>query len=301
MPVASEMLSGPDLGGGYLHQLTLDRDGPRTTFTFHAQDGGQDAGGPSKGPLDRFGWVHPPTPCPFGGPRCFHRRFLLPFSETARVRAAYNRTRFVLQTMLDQAYDGAPVAWEPALKEVVGRVAVPFAEARIPWYVGGIAAARLLGAAVAPSHLLLGTSRPGVDRLAERIGEYLIEPVGPTDWPDSGIVHAARGFVGTFQAGARVLWGVRIEAAEEEFRPETAGAPARVRTLPVSVGGVEIAVARPEYALVRAAERGRRERVGPLVEAIRGVGVDRALLEERLARSSLAAPARDDLVRALGV
>ncbi len=295
------MLSGPDLGGGYLHQLTLDRDGPRTTFTFHAQDGGQDAGGPARGPLDRFGWVHPPSPCPFGGPRCFHRRFLLPFSETPRVRAAYNRTRFVLQTMLDQAYAGAPIAIDAALAEVASRLAGPLAAEGIPWYVGGIAAPRLLGAALLPSHLVLGSSRAGIDRIAESLREYLIEPAGPTDWPGPGIVHAARAFVGTFQSGARVAWGVRLDGPDGPGPPEWSGTPDRTATVRVPLGGAEVAVARPEYALVRAAELGRSERLEPLAGAVRSLGADRPLLEELLARSRVPAPDREALRRTVGV
>src|SRR5271170_909129 len=211
----SEMLSGPDLGAGFLHQLTTDRDGDRSTFTYHAQEGGQDANGPPKGPLGVFGFVHPESACQFGGPRCWHRRFLLPFAETPKVRQCYNRNRFVLQTMIDQAYDGVPAAVETALADVVDRLAKSDGMGDGDWYVGGSTAAWLLGAAVAPHDIDLGTTRAGADRLGSVLADYLIEPVSTTDWPRSGIVRGARAFVGTFAAGARVEWGVPLEPGGE--------------------------------------------------------------------------------------
>ena len=164
--MTSEMLSGPDLGGGFLHQLTTDRDGERTTFTYHAQDGGQDANGPPKGPLDALGFVHPAEPCPFGGPRCWHRRFLLPFSETARVRPCYNRHRFVLQTVIDQLYAGAPVDSEAALSEVIERFRADPGIGPDRWWAVGRTAAWLRGAGPPPPCVELRASREAIDRLA---------------------------------------------------------------------------------------------------------------------------------------
>jgi hypothetical protein len=299
--VPSEMLSGPDLGGGYLHQLTLDRDGDRTTYTYHAQDGGQDAGGPAKGPLDRLGWAHPPSACQFGGPRCWHRRFLLPFSEAPRVRAAYNRTRFVMETMLDQAFAARPPAVDAALREVVARLRAPLAQEGLPWYVGGSAAAWLLGARVDPADLDLGTTRTGVDRIADLLREYLIEPVGPTDWPGSGIVQGARAFVGTFQDGARAEWAVRLDTPAREPEGEWSARPAEVRLLPVPFAGGTLDVTRPEYGLVRAEEAGRPERVPALVEIVRKLGPDRELLDRLLEHSTLPADARHRIRRSVDV
>jgi hypothetical protein len=60
---------------------------------------------------------------------------------------------------------------------------------------------------------------------------------------------------------------------------------------------VELRVSRPEYALVRAAEAGRADRLAAFV---RKRGVDRDLLHALLSRSQLAGPRRDDLKRAVG-
>lgn len=293
------MLSGPDLGGGYLHQLSLDpvRDG--TMFTFHAQDGGSDAGGPPKGPLDTYGYVHPPSPCMFGGPRCWHRRFLLPQSEAPRVRQAYNRGRFVLETMIGQTYEGGSVALEMGLREVVQRIGPPLEREGVEWYIGGSGAAWLLGARLEPRDLDLGTTRAGVDRIAALLAEYLIEPVGPTDWPGSGIVRAARAFVGTFREGVRVEWSVPLEPREIRPFEEWSGKAGVARLEPVTFEGRPVRVTRPEYALVRAAERGRATAVRAIVDLLRVRGTDRELLLELLGPSRIPPLERERLAAEL--
>jgi hypothetical protein len=289
------MLSGPDLGGGFLHQLSIDRDGERTMFSFHAQDGGSDAGGPAKGPLDRFGFVHPPSPCMFGGPNCWHRRFLLPLAEAPKVRQAYNRNRFVLETMIGQAFQGIPAAAEAGVREVVARIAAVLETEGIEWYLGGSGAAWLLGAEVRPRDLDLGTTREGVDRVAGLLGEYLIEPLAPTDWPEAGIVRGARAFVGTFQEGIRVEWAVPLEPREPQPLEEWSGRAGVARLTTASVEGRPIRVTRPEYALARAAERGDRTKQRVLAAAVRRLGPDRELLDVLLARSSLSSSDRASL------
>ncbi len=284
----SEMLSGPDLGAGFLHQLTTDRDGDRTTFTYHAQDGGLDANGPPKGPLDVFGYARPASPCQFGGPRCWHRRFLLPFDETARVRQCYNRSRFVLQTMVDQAYAGAEVPIERTLAEVVDRLARAPDLGASDWYVGGSTAAWLLGAELAPRDIDLGVLRPVVDRVGHALAEYLIEPVATTDWPGPGIVRGGRAFVGTFASGARVEWSVPLDPAQDQPLAEWSGRPGAVRLTAATFRDRSLPVSRPEYALVRAAEKGSADRVRASAEVVRKLGPDRELLDMLLARSRLA-------------
>lgn len=285
--MTSEMLSGPDLGAGFLHQLSLEREGERTTFTYHAQDGGRDANGPPKGPLDVFGFVHPEMPCMYGGPRCWHRRFLLGFSELSKVRQAYNRHRFVLQTMVDQVYDRVPPRVETALEEVVDRIAPPLSRDGIDWYVGGSVAARLLGADVVPGDLDLGTTREGVDRMAGLLREYLIEPLAPTDWPGVGIVRGARAFVGTFTEGTRVEWAVPIEPRTPAPLEEWSGRLETVRLVETSFRGHPIRVTRPEYALVRALEKRRPDTTSAIAAVVRRLGPDGELLDALLARSRL--------------
>jgi hypothetical protein len=293
------MLSGPDLGAGFLHQLSIDRDGETTTFTFHAQAGGADANGPPKGPLDVFGAVHPPHPCMFGGPRCWHRRFLLPLAEAPRVRAAYNRNRFVLETMVAQAMLARPVPVAAILPDVVARLTAALDPDGVEWYIGGSAGAQLLGAPIAPRDIDVGTTREGVDRVGGALREFLIEPVAPTDWPKSGVVRAGRAFVGTFQEGARVEWAVPIDGREPARFDEWSGRPGVARLETARCGPHTVRVSRPEYDLVRAAESGRADRVAVLAPFVRDRGADQELLAVLLARSSLAAEARRALERAV--
>jgi hypothetical protein len=298
----SELVSGPDLGGGYLHQLSIDRLEEATTFTHHAQDGGQDAGGPPIGALDVLGFVHPRTPCMFGGPNCWHRRYLLPFAATPKVRFAYQRHRFVLETMLRQAHGLAPTAFDAAVRELVARVAGPLRKEGVEWYVAGSGAVRLAGGGGTPHDIDLGTTRAGVDRLGELLAEYLIEPVAPTDWRDERLVVGGRAFVGTPKAGARVEWAVPLEPREPRPWEELVGLAGVTRTIDVLLdGAVRVPVSRPEYALVRAAERGRTEGVDASLAAIRSVGVDPALLDVLLERSTIPPESRPALrARALG-
>jgi hypothetical protein len=295
--MTSELVSGPDLGAGYLHQLSINRGEEGTTFTYHAQEGGPDANGPPKGPLDVFRFVHPPSPCMFGGPRCWHRQFLLPFSETPRVRRAYNRNRFVLQTMLDQVYDRVPARVDAALREVVEKISEPLAHDRIDWYIGGSTAAWLLGAAVTPGDLDLGTTREGVDRIASLLEQYLIEPLAPTDWPGVGIVRGARAFVGTFQEGTRLEWAVPIEPRTPVLFEEWSGKIETVRLAEASFQGRAVRVTRPEYALVRAYEKRRTDNVEAISRVVRRLGPDGELLDALLARSPLPAPERKAIRR----
>jgi hypothetical protein len=296
--VPSELVSGPDLGAGYLHQLSIDRSDDRVTFTYHAQDGGADANGPPIGPLDVLGYVHPESACQFGGPRCWHRRFLLPFAEVPRVRQTYNRSRFVLEATLRQRFGGGRVPADATLAEIVARLREPLQREGISWYVGGSMAARLLGAPIEPGDLDLGTSRPGVDRIGALLAEYLIEPVAPTDWTGAGIVRGARAFVGTLAEGARVEWAVPLDPTPAAG--EWGGDPEQVRRLVVEFCGGPLSVARPEYGLVRAGRRGDVPRVAVLGELTRRLGVDRGLLEELLASAAVPAPVAADLRRAAG-
>ena len=296
----SDLVSGPDLGAGYLHQLSRDTDGSTTTFTYHAQVGGQDANGPPLGPLDDFGFTPTTASCMFGGPRCVHRRFLLPFEATGRVRQTYNRNRFVLELMLRQRYANVPATVDRGVVELLRRLAEPLAAEGIEWYIGGSTGVWLLGGALAPRDIDLGTTRAGIDRIGELLTEYLIEPVGPTDWPGAGIVRAARAFVGTFHEGVRVEWAVPIEPREVVPFEEWSGRPGVARTSTATWQDRSIPVSRPEYDLVRAAEHHRPEQVEAVAAVVRRLGVDAELLAALLGRSPLDSAARDSLRAAVG-
>lgn len=299
-PVVEEMVSGPDLGGGYLHQLTVSPAPPRTRFTYHAQAGGADASGPPLGPLDPFGFAHPPTPCPFGGPRCWHRVFEAAPEAAVRVRQAYNRMRFVLATLLEQQYSGRAAAVEAALLEIVSRVGESTEAPGRWWYVGGSTAAWLLGASIVPQDIDLGTDEAGVEHLALALQDYLIEPLATTEWGAAQPVFAARAFVGTMRDGARTEWAKdRGTPARGGRFYEWSGDPERVRWRTIEFHGKRVVVTRPEYALVRALEKGKPERAEAVRVALRSLGPDRELLLDLLDHSSLSEPEKDSERRSL--
>jgi hypothetical protein len=286
--VAEEMISGPDLGGGYLHQLTIDPGGPRPRFTFHAQVGGVDANGPPLGPLDPFGFTHPPRACAFGGPRCWHRTFDLPAEAAPTVRPAYNRLRFVLTTLLEQRYAGRTPAVDAALAEIFSRLGEADAKAGHWWYIGGSTAAWLQGASLAPQDIDLGINEAAVAWVAEKLKEYLIEPLAVTLWGADRSMFAARAFVGTIREGARVEWGVPRGGERGVGRfDEWSGDPQRVRSRTVTFQGRPFVVSRPEYAFVRALERDATDRARSIRDSLGPIGVDRELLTELLDGSTL--------------
>ncbi len=202
--MTSEMLSGPDLGGGFLFQLSLDREKSIEAFTYHAQDGGMDAGGPPKGSPEPLEYSHPDVACQFGGPRCWHRTFRLPSSQQGSVRVAYNRTRFVMATLIDQLYDGAEVPLLLAIEEVGKRLTSVYQSAGIRWRIVGEAAAWLRKVDLHPNRIPIVTTQEGVRRFASEFGEYLTEPAAPTVHPPWGTVFAATAFVVTLRSGVRV-------------------------------------------------------------------------------------------------
>ncbi len=290
--VPSQMISGPDLGAGFLHQLSVAGEADPRTFTFHAQDGGSDAAGPPKGPLSVFGFVHPLTPCMFGGPRCWHRSFTASHADVPKVRLAYNRNRFVLQAMVDQAYTGVAADVEGALRTLLELVADPMRSEGIPWFLGGSAAAWLQGAAVRPNDIDLATNRAGVDRIGTLLAPYLIEPVALTDWVGPGSVYGARAFLGTFEKGARLEWAVPVAPGRATPFEEFGAAPEQVRTVLVRFERWDLRVSRPEYGLVRAAVKGRAESIRAIAPVVRARGPDLELLEGLLTRTALPEPAR---------
>jgi hypothetical protein len=200
--------------------------------------------------------------------------------------------------MVAQAFEGTAPAVDAGVEEVVRRLSDASAREEFAWYIGGSTAAYLLGAEVTPRDLDLGTTRAGVDRIADALAEYLIEPIAPTDWPGGRIVRAARAFVGTFRDGLRVEWAVPIEPREPRAFEEWSG-PGVARLTAAARGGRSIRVTRPEYALVRAVEKGQRSGGTAIARLLHRIGVDRPLLETLLERSRLAPEERAALVREL--
>ena len=220
--MAEELVSGPDLGGGFLFQLTRRRDGERAEFTYHAQDGGQDANGPPIGTPEPFGWARAEGMCFIGGRVCWHRRFALEDREVGAVRAAYNRTRFVMEAELAQAYRGAPVPWGAALREWTSRVGPALAALGAPWCLSGASAEAVVrgGSAARVLVLTVATTDLGVRAAASAVPEYLTEPAAVTEWQGRETL-AARAFFGTLREGVRVEWA---SGAEGERRLASARA-----------------------------------------------------------------------------
>ncbi|MCI4340465.1 MAG: hypothetical protein L3K06_05155 [Thermoplasmata archaeon] len=284
-----EMLSGPDLGGGFLFQLTVERTGDRARLIYHAQEGGIDASGPPKGSPTPLGFAPTESSCPIGGSECYHRTFDLPDADVARARMAYNRLRFVVTPMLEQQYAGAEIPVRPAIDEIVPRLAEAFVDRPDGWFIGGIASAWLQGAPTPPREIDLGTDRAGAETIARALPEFLIEPLAETSWRESGRLFGARAYVGTLRSGVRVQWGVA--AAGPGVRgPEFGPPPTEIATRSVDLGGRPVRFSRLEYALIAAARRHDRTAEIAIARLLAPEGADGPLLHGLVAASGLSAP-----------
>ncbi len=297
----SRLLSGPDLGGGFLFQLTRDRE--PAGFTFHLQDAGTDAAARPAGVPERLGFAHPPGACMYGGPGCWEKSFLLPEPELPRVRAAYNRTRFVIGPMLRQATDPPPPGvFEDGWRETLARIVGPLAAESIPWEVTGPAAAWFRGVPLGvPGEVGLATTPSGAARLGELLEAYLVEPVHPSgaSVPTGTGPASSDGaaFVGTFRAGLRIGWSGRPGGAAGAL-PAGPGSPGRAAPgRPVMWEGIPVSVVPLEIELVRSARGGEAERADRIVDHLNRVGWDPRLLAPLLDGPELA-PEVADRIRA---
>jgi hypothetical protein len=276
-----ELLSGPDLGGGFLFQLQAERSEGRAIVTFHAQEGGLEAATPSKGPLTYLGFERHPGSCPVGGRECFHRGFDVPLADLGRVRMTYNRTRFVVGPSLDQGFGTLVPPIAEGLHEVAGRLLTAFGSQMDRWFVGGSTAAWLQGVPFPPRDLDLGTDRAGVDTIAEALGEFLIEPPSPTTWPTGRRMYAARAFVGTLVNGVRTEWGVpEGDGPAAEPFTEWARPVPEIPVASVERDGQRLRVARLEFYVARMAVRRDSERLRASARRLVEIGADEGLLEE---------------------
>ena len=271
----SEMVSGPDTGGGFLFQLTIEPGGEAPGVTFHAQEGGEDAGGPPRGSPEPLGYRHPAQTCMFGGPRCWHRRFRLGRESLGRARAAYNRTRFTFSVQIAQAAGLAPVPIADGLRELVATVAGPLTAAGIPWLVGGSAGAWLLGMPVAPNDIDLATDRAGAEKLAELLEPYLVEPWAPSQVTAAAGPWGARAFLGTAVTGVRVEWAsIPATPPPDAPRSEFSDPAALQAAVRARWEGLEIPVARPEFPIARWLRRGDEPRLAATESFGASHGVD---------------------------
>ena len=289
-----EMLSGPDLGGGFLFQLTVERTGDRAHLIYHAQEGGIDASGPPRGSPTPLGFAPTDSACPIGGRDCYHRQFDLGDAEVPRARLAYNRLRFVVAPMLEQQYGGAEIPVRAAVEEIATRLSAEFADAPEGWFLGGATAAWLQGAPSPPREIDLGTDRAGAARIARALAEYLIEPLAETTWREAGRLFGARAYVGTLRSGVRAQWGVP-EAGPGVRGPEFGSPLTEAATTAVVVGGRSVRVSRLEYALIGAARRRDRSAEAAIGARVAEQGVDGSLLTALIEGSGLPAPERERL------
>ena len=273
-----ELLSGPDLGGGFLFQLQAERSDGRARVTVHAQEGGLEAAVPAKGPITDLGFLRYQGACPIGGRECFHREFDVPVGQLGRVRMTYNRTRFVVGPSLEQRYGALVPPVAEGLGEVADRLTAALGPDGAGWFVGGSAAAWLQGLPTPPRDLDLGTDRPGVDRIAEALEEYLIEPPSSTRWPPDRPVYAARAFVGSLLNGVRVEWAVPEGpgGAAEPFT-EWARPMEEVSVVALTWNGRRLRVARLEYFLARMAARRDIARLRAAAKRLVELGPDERL------------------------
>ncbi len=284
-----DLVSGPDVGGGFLFQLTVESRGPVGRFTVHVQEGGIDGGDPPVSSPAAAGFHRAEGMCPLGGRTCWHLEYEAPLSEAMRVRFAYNRLRFVIRPMLEQRTGGRPVPFAAGLTETLRRVKGPLASQGIPWIIGGSAAPTLLGAPLAPLDLDLGTTQEGVVAIAEALSEYLIEPAARSRWATGPPRWAARAFVGTLQEGLRVEWAEALPAAPSPSVPDLEwGSETLAHPVWARVEGEEIPVVPPEYALVKYFAGGRSDRVEPMLSLVARRGPDWTLLDRLLSVGGLA-------------
>ncbi|MCI4320190.1 MAG: hypothetical protein L3K23_08705 [Thermoplasmata archaeon] len=286
----TEMLSGPDMGGGFLYQLTRETERDPTRFVFHAQDGGADAGGPPAGTPEPFGYFHPAQSCDFGGPRCWHREFELPSSDAARARAGYNRTRFVMQAMLAQRYANEEVPVEEALRDLLDRVGSSSGPEERPWWVGGSTSLWLRGLGPRPHDLDLGVTDAGAGTLGAALEEYLIEPLGPVVEADGRTRVGARAFLGTHRRGVCVEWAVADTRSPPEFRARVARQAGEF-----SWEGRSVPIAPLELSLAGAASRGDATTWDGLFARLGSARLDPGVLEQGLTEAGVVAQRADQL------
>ena len=292
--VSPEMVSGPDLGGGYLHQLTAEASGPGTRFIHHVQAGGTDAGGPPVGDPVPFGFALAGSMCPFGGRQCWHREYLIDGSEVDRVRTAYNRWRLVGSAMLEQRYRHGHRPVAAAVGELVDMVGPDLGRRGHPWYVGGSAGLWVRGIDLEPMDIDIGTDRSGAQQIAERLGPFLIEPFARTRWSEGGERWAARAFLGTVREGMLVEWSTSLGGAS----PRGSGREWVIGDAELVVESVEwgkrrVPASPVEFALVRCAERGRWDRVKAIADRLPDTAWDRSRLARLLADGTLSSDAID--------
>lgn len=201
---ARELVSGPDVGGGYLLQLSRDREPPG--FTYHLQEGGTDAARPPAASVEWLGFSRPARACMFGGTNCWERSFPAGLETASAVRNRYNRFRFVLGPLLEQRAGRTPVPFAAGLRALLERIAAPLTEERIAWAVQGAAADWLLHGGATPHGVELATTDEGCARLGVLLADSEIWPVAPVGVPGVAARYEGAAFLGTLVDGLLLRW-----------------------------------------------------------------------------------------------
>jgi hypothetical protein len=209
---ARQLVSGPDVGGGYLLQLSQDREPELPGFTYHLQEGGLDAAAPPADSVEWLGFERSARSCMFGGNRCWERHFPAGTEPSSAVRNRYNRFRFVLGPLLEQRAGRKPVPLGSGLRSLIERIAGPMEADRIPWWISGDAAGWVRGGSSHPEALDLTTTEEGSRRLAILLADSELWPTVRVERPGRTTRWEGAAFLGTFVDGVLVRWTDRGEA-----------------------------------------------------------------------------------------
>jgi hypothetical protein len=289
----AQLLSGPDLGGGFLFQLTRDRSPLPLGYTFHLQEAGSDAANPPGGSPQSLGYAHPPATCMYGGPLCWEKHFAVGEEAATPVRLAYNRTRFVIGPLLAQASGTAPAAVGAGLRELLTRIVGALEETGVRWQITGSTAAWARGVPIEPFEINLQVERAGVRQIAELLGDYLVEPNHPTRTADRPPSEQGAAFVGTFREGIRVVWASLATDSEGRGPPAESGPGWIERRQYIEWEEFRLPVSPIEFELLHHAETARSEGLDPLLEYVTRNGFDGDLWDQALR----GAPIADEVLR----
>ncbi|MCI4345572.1 MAG: hypothetical protein L3K07_02285 [Thermoplasmata archaeon] len=268
---AQRLLSGPDVGGGFLLQLSEERPPLPAGYTYHLQEGGTDAAAAPAASLEPLGFAHPPAACMFGGPRCWERSFAAPGESASAVRNSYNRFRFILGPLLEQRAGRRPVPMEQGLTELLDRLLEPLRLTSVPWEIGGSTGAWIRGVPIAPKHIDVGTTADGARVIGQLLEDARTEPVHERVEPDGRRQLWGSAFLGTLVEGVRVEWGGATRDVEEgAAEGEWHGRGLWTRVERVEWHGRRVPLAPLEFELVRLLERGRNPEAEAVLKAAEG-------------------------------
>ncbi|MCI4364144.1 MAG: hypothetical protein L3K13_07615 [Thermoplasmata archaeon] len=292
---AQRLLSGPDVGGGFLLQLSEERPPLPAGYTYHLQEGGTDAAAAPAASLEPLGFSHPAAACMFGGPRCWERSFEAPEESPSSVRNNYNRFRFILGPLLEQRAGRRPVPIERGLTELLDRLLEPLRATSVPWEIGGSTGAWIRGVPIAPRDIDIGTTADGARAIGGLLEDARTEPVHERVVRDGLRQLWGSAFLGTLVEGVRVEWGGASREVEQHApEGEWHGPGLWTRVERFDWHGRRVPLAPLEFELVRLLERGRAPEAEAVLRTAEG-SLRVSTLKIALDRSVLSPEQRADL------